>query len=298
MSGRAKFELANALDYLSEEAKAIPLYEEAIPLGLTEEYQAYARLQLGSSLRNEGRLDEAISVLRDAERRYPNMPPVSMFLALALHSYGQSDEALKLALRAMLHHLNSDDIERYRPALGNYIEEIGHTHMLSASTSGTLNTIQRLDASQIHIRPLREDEQPPIAMLLSADPSESIVTGYLKRGTVWIAEAGASVVGVYVLLETRPETVELVNVAVREDIQGQGLGKQLVYHAVETARQSGFRTVELGTGNSSVHQLRLYQKCGFRIVGMDADFLVRHYDEPIYEGGIQCRDMIRLRQDL
>ena len=44
MSGRAKFELVNALDYLSQEAHAIPLYEKAISLGLSEEYEAYARL--------------------------------------------------------------------------------------------------------------------------------------------------------------------------------------------------------------------------------------------------------------
>ena len=79
MSGRAKFELANALDYLGEEAQAIPLYEEAISLGLSEEYEAYARLQLGSSLRNVGRFDEAVSLLRDAERHYPHMPSISVY---------------------------------------------------------------------------------------------------------------------------------------------------------------------------------------------------------------------------
>lgn len=100
------------------------------------------------------------------------------------------------------------------------------------------------------------------------------------------------------MLETRPETVELVNVAVREDMQGNGIGKRLVLHAVGTAREAGFRSIELGTGNSSVGQLRLYQKCGFRIVGEDIDFLVRHYDQPIFENGIECRDMIRLKQDL
>lgn len=38
----------------------------------------------------------------------------------------------------------------------------------------------------------------------------------------------------------------------------------------------------------------LYQKCGFRIVGIDRDFFTDHYPEPIYENGIWCRDMIRL----
>lgn len=150
----------------------------------------------------------------------------------------------------------------------------------------------------IHIRPLRENEQPPMALLLLADPSENLVMNYLKRAKCYLAETNNEAVGVYVLLETRPDTVELVDVAVREDVQGQGIGKRLVLHAVETAREARFRTIEIGTGNLSVGQILLYQKCGFRIVGVDTDFFVRHYDEPIYENGIQCRDMIRLRRDL
>lgn len=40
-------------------------------------------------------------------------------------------------------------------------------------------------------------------------------------------------------------------------------------------------TIEISTGNSSIDQLRLYQKREFRIVGVDGDFFVRYYDEPI-----------------
>lgn len=46
--------MANAYDFLGHEDNAIPLYEEAIRIGLNAEYEAYALLQLGSSLRNVG----------------------------------------------------------------------------------------------------------------------------------------------------------------------------------------------------------------------------------------------------
>lgn len=296
-SGRAKFELANVLDYLGEEAQAVPLYEEAISFGLSEEYEVYAKLQLGSSLRSVGRFEEAVSLLRDSVSQYPGTAAMRMFLGLALHSNGQSSEALQVSLQALLQHLDSNDVERYRPALENYVQEIGHENSQSPGTSH-LETLPHRDSADILIRPLGETDQPPMELLLLADPSEKLVNGYLKRGRCWVAEAKDEVIGVYVLVETRPETVELVNVAVRGDMQGRGIGKLLVVHAVKTARELGFRTVELGTGNSSVHQLRLYQKCGFRIIGVDTDFFVRYYDEPIYENGIQCRDMIRLMQDL
>jgi len=152
----------------------------------------------------------------------------------------------------------------------------------------------------MRIEPLQRDETPPMDLLLLADPSERLVSQYVVRGDCYVCrtEENEDPAGVYVLLPTRPDTAELVNVAVREAHQGRGIGKALVLHAVDTARRRGYKTIEVGTGNSSVDQLALYQKCGFRIVGVDVGFFARHYDEPIIENGIRCLDMIRLSQDL
>ncbi len=79
---------------------------------------------------------------------------------------------------------------------------------------------------------------------------------------------------------------------------GKGIGKQLVMDAINVAKAKGYKTIEIGTGNSSIGQLALYQKCGFRIIGVDTDFFIRHYPEEIIENGILCRDMIRLSQGL
>jgi ribosomal protein S18 acetylase RimI-like enzyme len=150
----------------------------------------------------------------------------------------------------------------------------------------------------MEIRELKIDEQLPMDLLLLADPSVKLVEEYLKRGECFVAESRQQIVGVYVLLPTRPETVELVNVAVVEEEHGRGIGKQLVKHAIQVAKEKSYKTIEIGTGNSGIGQLALYQKCGFRIIGVDLDFFTRHYPEKIYENGIQCRDMIRLSQDL
>lgn len=135
-------------------------------------------------------------------------------------------------------------------------------------------------------------------LLLLADPSRELVEEYVQRGQCYLAEEDGEVIGVYVLLPTRPQTVEIVNVVVAEAHQGRGIGKQLVKHAIQTAIAQGYKTVEIGTGNSSIGQLALYQKCGFRITGIDRDFFIRHYAEPIFENGIPCRDMIRLSQEI
>jgi len=151
---------------------------------------------------------------------------------------------------------------------------------------------------KIDIRKLNDSEKLPIELLLLADPSREIVQEYVARGECFIAEIERRTIGVYVLLPTRPETVELVNIAVLEDQHGKGIGKQLVLDAIRVAKEKGYKTIEIGTGNSSVGQLALYQKCGFRIIGVDIDFFVRHYSEEIFENGIQCKDMVRLSQDL
>lgn len=150
----------------------------------------------------------------------------------------------------------------------------------------------------MEIKKLNKGEKYPMELLLLADPSSENVEEYVNRSDCFIAELEQQTIGVYVLLPTRPETVELVNVAVVEDWHGKGIGKQLVLDAIKVAKTKGYKTIEIGTGNSSVGQLALYQKCGFRIMGVDMDFFVRHYSEKIFENGIQCRDMIRLSQDL
>ncbi|SEN71032.1 Predicted N-acetyltransferase YhbS [Mesobacillus persicus] len=150
----------------------------------------------------------------------------------------------------------------------------------------------------MNIRKVSENEKPPMELLLVADPSEKLVEDYLGRGECYVAEIDEEIIGVYVLLPTRPKTVELVNISVAGSQQGKGIGKKLILHAIEAAKGSGYKTVEIGTGNSSIGQLALYQKCGFRMVGVDIDFFVRHYPEEIVENGIMCRDMIRLAMDL
>lgn len=155
-----------------------------------------------------------------------------------------------------------------------------------------------LKEHMMFIRKLNKHEKPPMDLLLLADPSQKLVEEYVQRGECYIAESSDQMIGVYVLLPTRPETVELVNIAVAEKQQGRGIGKQLVMNAIQTAKSKGYKTIEVGTGNSSIGQLALYQKCGFRITGVDTDFFIRHYPEEIFENGIQCRDMVRLSQDL
>ncbi|WP_315120183.1 GNAT family N-acetyltransferase [uncultured Clostridium sp.] len=148
------------------------------------------------------------------------------------------------------------------------------------------------------IREINEDEKIPFDLLLLADPSMEAIKDYISRGECYGGYIEDIIVGVYVLIKTRPFTMELVNVAIKEEFQGKGLGKRIVMDAIHRSREKKAKTLEVGTGNSSISQLALYQKCGFRMKSIDKNFFIKHYEDKIIENGIDCVDMIRLSLDL
>jgi len=145
---------------------------------------------------------------------------------------------------------------------------------------------------------LESDPIPYWDMLLLADPSEAAVQQYLEDGKLYIAEWDDTVVGVYVLLRADGSLWALKNIAVTPEWQGKGVGKALIAAAISSARALGATSLEVGTGNSSIDQLAFYQKAGFRMVRIAKNYFTLNYDEPIFENGIQCRDMVILAMDL
>ncbi len=81
-------------------------------------------------------------------------------------------------------------------------------------------------------------------------------------------------------------------------MQGRGCGKELIQYATTFCREQSYHRIIVGTGNSSIDNLAFYQKVGFRLRSVIRDFFTLHYSEPIFEHGIQCRDMIILDLDL
>lgn len=111
---------------------------------------------------------------------------------------------------------------------------------------------------------------------------------------MYLAYENDELIGEYVVTEIAPKVFELKNVAVSKKFQGKGIGKQLVLDAIAKVKEKGATRIEVGTGNSSLSQLALYQKCDFRITGIEKDFFTKNYQEKIIENGIPCVDMVRL----
>ena len=142
------------------------------------------------------------------------------------------------------------------------------------------------------------DQEIPYDLLLLADPSRKMIDTYLKHSDLYLASESGDVIGVVVLFPVDKDTAEVKNLAVRPEHQGKGIGKWLLKKIIDVARKQHFIRLIIGTANSSLHQLALYQKLGFRVYSVRQDFFVENYPEPIIENGMQARDMVMLVYDL
>lgn len=145
-------------------------------------------------------------------------------------------------------------------------------------------------------------------LLLTADPNEALVRGYLGDAKVLLCYADDAIAGIAVVIkhaEPAPNalaehcspTCELINIAVDTAYQGKGLAKAMIARCIDIARGWQAHALEVGTGNSSLDQLALYQKCGFRMHRIERGFFAA-YPEPIIENGVQCLDKVVLRMAL
>ena len=115
------FERASSLDSTGHSDLAVPLYRQALALGLQGERRRRAVIQMASSLRNLGQAAESVALLK-AEREVVSDElddAVSAFLALALVDTGREREAVSLVLTALSRHMT-----RFRRSLANYAQLI------------------------------------------------------------------------------------------------------------------------------------------------------------------------------
>ncbi|WP_155055033.1 tetratricopeptide repeat protein [Streptomyces blattellae] len=111
------FERACAWDSTGHPDRAVPLYREALALGLSGYKSRRAKIQLSSSLRNTGQAEEGVKLLTpelDAESDELD-DAVRATLALCLSSLGRDREGLSLVLGALAPHL-----PRYQRSMANY----------------------------------------------------------------------------------------------------------------------------------------------------------------------------------
>lgn len=116
--GRAAFERACIRDSTGRTDDAVRYYESGLAAGLDEVRTARTYVQLASSLRVLGDNDQALEIISRADPHALGGAP-SAVRALALHDAGRHEEALRVALEALVPHLH-----RYQRSMANYARQL------------------------------------------------------------------------------------------------------------------------------------------------------------------------------
>src|SRR5919112_1053596 len=121
---RSHFEYAGVLDFQGREADAVAPYRRAQELGLSGDDVPRLYVQLGSTLRNVGQLEEAVRFLAEGRQRFPDHAAIRAFYALALISAGRCLEAAVTLLELVTEQSSSIDFDGYDRALRQYTDEL------------------------------------------------------------------------------------------------------------------------------------------------------------------------------
>lgn len=151
---------------------------------------------------------------------------------------------------------------------------------------------------EVDIRIAHKDEQTPYELLLLSDDTKAAINKNLQNGELFLAEINNKIIAAFILKINDEEVIEIKNIAVAEDWQGNGIGTLLLNFIKSNSKQRGFRKLLVGTCDLCQKEIAFYQKSGFIISDIRKNFFIDNYTEPIFENGIQLKDMIMLSIDL
>ena len=138
----------------------------------------------------------------------------------------------------------------------------------------------------------------PVELLLEADPSIKRIESYLTGSWCFAAKYAGEIIGACIVKPLSDGSAEVFNLAVVPAHQGDGVGSQLLAEVIRNVSEYKRVTrLELGTGAFG-YQLAFYHRLGFRVAEVLKDYFIDNYEAPVFENGIQHRDMLRLYLDL
>lgn len=149
----------------------------------------------------------------------------------------------------------------------------------------------------LRLSQMEAGRKPPLDLLLLADPSEVRIKGYLSTAEVWLVHQEHHLLGCCVI-SSKDQKAIIENIAVYPAYRGLGIGQLLLENSIQISKAQGLEKLEIATASTSVKQLYLYQKMGFKIQHVNKNYFVRHYPDPLMENGLVVKDQLVLELDL
>lgn len=142
---------------------------------------------------------------------------------------------------------------------------------------------------------IQENKKEYLPLLILADEQENMIDRYLEKGTMYVLD-DYGVKAECVVTDEGNGVLEIKNIAVDPSFQKMGYGKSLI-EFVEKQYAGEYSVLQVGTGDSPL-TLPFYEKCGFERSHIVENFFTDNYNHPIFENGVQLKDMIYLRKKL
>jgi GNAT superfamily N-acetyltransferase len=130
-----------------------------------------------------------------------------------------------------------------------------------------------------------------------AEDSAAELDSYIDAGRVLVAVSDGEIIGHLQLTGAGdPRQAEIKNMAVRETLQGQGIGRRLIQAAVDLAAAEAVTTILVATATADIGNLRFYQRQGFRMRSVERDAFTpaTGYPPGLLIDGIELRDRVWL----
>lgn len=89
-----------------------------------------------------------------------------------------------------------------------------------------------------------------------------------NRYQAWVLREADERLAGYFLLMSAVDDVHLLNITVRPDLHGQGIGRYLLNKVCELAESAGIYRVLLEVRPSNQHALAVYRHAGFQMIGI------------------------------
>ena len=144
------------------------------------------------------------------------------------------------------------------------------------------------------VKVIIENKEKYMDLLLLADEQENMIKKYLDKGEMF-ALFDDELTKVCVVVEESNGIFEIKNIATYEKYQGKGYGKYLINYIFDFYKNRG-KIMYVGTGESPL-TLPFYEKLGFKYSHRIKNFFIDNYNHPMYECGIQLRDMVYLKKE-
>lgn len=143
--------------------------------------------------------------------------------------------------------------------------------------------------NHIEIIPFSEDLNEPIKTLnlewlnkfFKVEPKDELVLSNPKveiidkGGFIFYAQYNGSIVGTVSLLKFDKSTFELSKMAVTNSVQGLGIGKLMLEHCFEFAKNNGIKRLFLYSNRSLSSAIHLYEKYGFKEIPVESGIYER-----------------------